>query len=586
MKLPQSKSRLATLRRAFVSAFVVVTVTTVGGVVGVQSASALTSTIVDGAEVSDRRVFVRFESGTDYEEREAVLDEVDGERIRGFSLVPRLDLVRLPAGADVEQAVIELAGEPGVAYAELEPIRQLSATTPNDPYYSAGYMWGQNNTGQSFTLGSISYTGTVDADMDAPQAWDLTRGSSQVTVGVIDSGIQLSHPDLAGNLWSNPGEIPANGIDDDGNGKVDDYRGWDFVNGDSNPDDDDGHGTHVAGTVGARGNNSTGVTGLNWTVQLAALKACDATGSCPLSATIAALNYAVNEGIMVSNNSYGGLSSSEYLPEKQALAAARTAGHLFVAAAGNDNVNTDPPNQRNFPSGYDLDNIISVAATTLNDGRASYSNYGATTVDVGAPGSQIVSTYTSSTYVGLNGTSMASPQVAGLAALIKSRKPTWTYAQIRSQIMNNTRLISALSGESVSGGVVNAFDALNFAPDPPTITAGPSGQTASTVATFSFSGETVGAGVTFECRIDSGAWASCASPKPYTALTQGPHSFQVRQTDQAANTSTEATSNWSVDTVAPAAPSITTGPSGPTASTAATFSFSGETVGAGVTFEC
>ncbi len=538
----------------------------------------------DAVAGAGRRLLVRFEAGVDPADRAAIKDSVEAEFLRSYSLVPRLQLLKLPTGADRDETIATLESEPGVAYAEPDLIRQIEVTSPNDTFYRSPnfYLWGLNNTGQSFTVGSTGYTGTPDADIDAPEAWDLTRGSSSVTVAVIDSGMQLNHPDLAANLWTNPNETPGNGIDDDANGRIDDVNGWDFVNSDNDPTDDDGHGTHVAGTIGAAGNNNSGVTGVAWNVKLMPLKACNAAGSCAISATIAALNYAVAQGVKISNNSYGGISSQS-TSERNAITAARDAGHLFVAAAGNDGVNTDVPANAHYPSNYNLDNIISVASTTLNDGLSSFSNYGTTSVDLGAPGSQILSTYTTSSYVWANGTSMASPHVAGVAALVKSRKPDWSYSQVRSRLIDNTRPLASLSGTTVTGGMLNAYSALLFAPDPPTIGSGPSGFVSSTSASFSFTGETVGAGVTFECRIDSGSWGSCSSPKSYASLSQGSHTFEVRQTDQAGNASTAASRTWTVDTLSPSAPSITSGPSGFVSSNSASLAFTGE---ASATFEC
>ena len=535
-------------------------------------------------EEAESRILIRFEPGVGPGERAEAREEVDAAFVRSYSLVPRLQLIELPAGRDRAEAIEALEADPGVAYAEPDIVRQTQVTSPNDTFYRSpnSYLWGLNNTGQSFTAGSTSYTGTPDADIDAPEAWDLSRGSAGVTVAVIDSGIQLNHPDLAANIWTNPGEVAGNGIDDDGNGRIDDVNGWDFINNDNNPTDDDGHGTHVAGTIGAVGNNNSGVTGVAWNVKLMPVKACNATGSCPISATIAALNYAVAQGVNISNNSYGGIGSQN-TAERNAITAARDAGHLYVAAAGNDGLNTDLSGNAHYPSNYTMDNIVSVASTTLTDGLSSFSNYGTTSVDLGAPGSQIISTYPTSSYAWSNGTSMASPHVAGVAALIKARKPTWTYSQIRSRLLDNTRPIAALAGRSVTGGMLNAFDALDFAPEPPSITAGPSGFVASTSASLAFTGETVGAGVTFECQIDSGSWGSCTSPRSYTSLSQGSHTFEVRQTDQAGNVSTAASRNWTVDTVAPSAPSITSGPSGFVSSASASFSFTGE---ASASFEC
>jgi len=489
-----------------------------------------------------RRILIRFKAGTERAERVEVRDSVEADYVDSYALVPRLQLIEIPEGENRSEVIAELNERPEVAYAEPNLVRRLQASSPNDTFFQ-GFLWGLNNTGQSFTVGSTSYTGTRDADIDAPEAWDLSRGSAGVTVAVIDSGMQLNHPDLATNLWTNPNEIPGNGIDDDGNGRIDDVNGWDFIDNDNNPSDGDGHGTHVAGTIGAVGNNGTGVTGTAWNVKLMPLKGCGDSG-CPVSATIGALNYAVDQGVKISNNSYGGFGSS--ISERNAISAARDAGHLFVAAAGNDGLNTDLAGNAVYPSNYDLDNVISVASTTLNDGLSSFSNWGSTSVDLGAPGSQIASTYPGGGYVWLDGTSMASPHVAGVAALIRARKPNWSYSQIRDRLLNHTRPLAALSGKTVTGGIVNAFSALDFAPDPPSITAGPSGISNSDTVTFSFTGETVGAGTSFECRIDEGSWSSCSSPKSYSGLGEGSRTFEVRQIDRAGNISPAASRSWTI----------------------------------------
>jgi subtilisin family serine protease len=550
-------------------------------VMGQAGPEAVLSTAVAEAR---RRILIRFEPGTPAADRVDARETVDAEFVDSYSLVPRLQLIEIPEGVDRAEALAALRDRPEVTHAEPDLVRRLQVSNPNDTFYKSPYfyLWGLNNTGQTFTLNNTSYTGTPDADIDGPEAWDLSRGSPNVRVAVIDSGMQLNHPDLAANLWTNPGEIPGNGVDDDGNGRIDDVNGWDFINNDNDPSDDDGHGTHVAGTVGAVGNNNTGVTGVAWNVKLIPLKACDADGFCPLSATIAALNYAVARGVKISNNSYGGIGSQS-TSERNAITAARDAGHLFVAAAGNDNKNTDLPGNSHYPSNYTLDNIISVASTTPNDGLSSFSNFGATSVDLGAPGSQIVSTVPNNAYGSAGGTSMASPHVAGVAALIKARKPTWSYSQIRDRLLGNTRPLTALSQKTVTGGMLNAFDALNFASDPPSITAGPSGSVAATSASFSFTGETVGAGTTFQCKLDSAPWGTCSSPATYSDLAGGGHTFQVRQTDQANNTSESGERTWTVDTIAPDAPQITDGPTGFVSSKVASFSFTGE---ASANFQC
>ena len=260
---------------------------------------------------------------------------------------------------------------------------------------------------------------------------------------MIDTGVDYNHPDLAANIWTNPGEIAGDGIDNDGNGYVDDVHGYDFINNDGNPMDDHGHGTHVAGTIGAVGNNGLGVAGINWNVQIMALKFLDATGSGSTSDAIEALNYAVANGAHdLSTTVRAAIRTRRALYD--ALSDAATPAMIFVAAAGNDGANNDQTPF--YPAGYDLDNIVTVAATDRNDQLASFSNYGATTVDLAAPGVDILSTKPNSAYQTSSGTSMAAPHVAGVVALVRGLHPDWTYRQVIDQVLGHGRLLAGLAG--------------------------------------------------------------------------------------------------------------------------------------------
>jgi len=351
-----------------------------------------------------------------------------------------------PTVDTVPRAVAKLSGlKTWVRYAEPDYIVRANAT-PNDASFSS--LWGMHNTGQN--------GGVADADVDAPEAWNISTGSAAVVVGVIDSGIDQTHPDLLGNLWTNPAEIAGNALDDDGNGYVDDTRGWDFVGDDSNPQDDHGHGTHCAGTIGAMGNNTTGVAGVCWDVSLVGLKFLDATGNGSLSDGVEAIAYATGLGMTLTSNSWGGGGFSQAM--KDAIDAADVAGILFVAAAGNEGLNmeTNP----GYPASYTNANVISVAATTRTDALATYSNYGTTTTDLGAPGSEIYSTLTGGGYATMSGTSMATPHVAGACALLKSFKPGLTHAEIRELLLATVDVTPALTGKTVTGGRLNIFNAL------------------------------------------------------------------------------------------------------------------------------
>jgi subtilisin family serine protease len=330
-------------------------------------------------------------------------------------------------------------------------------TTPNDPYYPQ--LWGLNNTGQT--------GGTPDADIDAPEAWDIERGNQDLVIGVIDSGVDYNHPDLVANIWTNPGEIAGDGIDNDNNNYIDDVRGWDFGNNDNDPMDVAGHGTHVAGTIAGKGNNSVGVTGVAWNAKIMPLKFLDDSNEGWTSDAIDALNYARAKGVKLTNNSWGGPEYSQGLYD--AINTAGQQGALFIAAAGNDSSDNDITPA--YPASYALPNIISVASTDHNDALSIFtlggSNYGLTSVDLGAPGSQIYSTTPGGNYASYSGTSMASPHVAGAAALVWSQNPTWTAQQVKNRLLDTTDPIPALNGLTVSGGRLNINNALGGSTDNP-----------------------------------------------------------------------------------------------------------------------
>lgn len=278
-------------------------------------------------------------------------------------------LAAATAGLDtVPDLVRALSGEPLVRFAEPDSIVSTCATMPNDPSFSQ--LWGLHNTGQT--------GGTADADIDAPEAWDLATGSTGVVIGVIDTGVDYTHPDLAANIWSNPVEV-VNGIDDDGNGYVDDIRGWDFYADDSNPMDENGHGTHVSGTIGAVGNNGLGVVGVNWWCSILPLRFLSASGSGATSDAIDALYYALGlrqrgANVRVTNNSWGGSGNEQSLED--AISANGAGDILFVAAAGNNGSDNDTTSF--YPASYPESNVIAVAATDSSDGMAYFSNYGLT----------------------------------------------------------------------------------------------------------------------------------------------------------------------------------------------------------------
>jgi len=376
------------------------------------------------------------------------------ERVdQGRELVAGLRLVRV-APDDTLNAIAALRSRSDVIYAEPNYIRR-DFSTPNDPNY--GTQWSLKNTGQS--------GGTSGADIHAEAAWDITTGNRNVVVGVIDEGVDINHPDLAANIWTNTAEIPGNGIDDDGDGFVDDVHGWDFFHNDASvydgqigDNDTDAHGTHVAGIIGATGNNAVGVAGVNWQVSILPMKILGRNNEFPATSsvllTVRAYGYAkalrdlyVSSGgtrganLRILNNSYGGVFASQ--AERDAIHALADSGILFVAAAGNEGQSSD--RLPLYPASYDEPNVISVAATTRTDAPAFFSNYGARTVHMAAPGNEILSTTPNGTYSVFSGTSMAAPHVAGVAALICAVNPTISLSRLRSALIYNGDLKSALA---------------------------------------------------------------------------------------------------------------------------------------------
>lgn len=328
-------------------------------------------------------VVVRYEPGTSGRERAAVRDDLDADLERRL-LLPRTELLSLAPGEAVRAAVADLERDPEVAFAEPNFIYRLAAT-PDDSSFSS--QWSLENNEQ---LG-----GLLDADIDAPEAWNDQTGSDAVVVAVVDSGVAMDHPDLDENIWVNQAEqagTPASDDDLPANGFADDVNGWDFVGADNDPSDGEGHGTHVAGAIGAEGNNTQGVTGVNWDVSLMPLRACSATGSCPSAAVADAFAYAAANGAQVVNASISGSGFS--MAQSAAIAAAPDT--LFVVAAGNEaNDNDISPR---YPCNYPSSNLVCVAASNDQDELASFSNFGSASVDLAAPGGGSGSAAVLSTY--------------------------------------------------------------------------------------------------------------------------------------------------------------------------------------------
>lgn len=460
---------------------------------------------------AEGELLVKFKGGINAFKKREVHQKHGASKIREF-MKGRIHHVKLPPGINVKKAVEQYQAHPEIEYAEPDYLVEIKRM-PSEPSFSD--LWGLHNTGQN--------GGVPGADVDAPAAWDLTTGSGNVVVAIIDTGVDYNHPDLKANMWRNEAEYAGvPGKDDDANGIIDDIYGIDtnYWNGyDGDPFDDHGHGTHVAGTIGAVGLNHIGVAGMNWNVGIMACKFIADDGIGKTSGAIACLEYikAMRDrgvNVIATNNSWGGGGYSQALSD--AINAQQEI--LFVAAAGNDAVDTDAA--ASYPSSYNLPNIISVAATNNRDERADFSNYGRTTVDVGAPGEAILSTLPDQNYWSiqggygyLSGTSMATPHVTGLTALIKSDDMSRTWKDIKNLILSTGDDISALSEKTVTGKRIKARAALTCTNQPMIKLAG---------ASEDFP---IQAGTTATISVLS---VNCESPAgPVTAATSGGENFDL-----------------------------------------------------------
>ena len=376
----------------------------------------------------------------------SIMSEATALGIPPAQIVGSIPGDRLIAARLSDQQLAELKGQPEVEL--IEPDHLISVQyTPNDPLLSNLY-------------GLIGSKG-----IQATNAWDTTKGDPDAIVAVIDTGIDYNHPDLVNNIWTNGGETPSNGIDDDGNGYVDDYYGYDFANEDGDPFDDHGHGTHVSGTVAASGDNAIGVVGVAWHSRVLPIKTIGASGLGAYFDIIQGIDYLIKlkqsgVPIVCVNLSLGGLEFSGAL--QKAFQKADENDILVVAAAGNSTENADKEPQ--YPAAFNFSNIISVAATGSEGTLAPFSNFGRKSVDVAAPGVDILSTNLlasiNAPYIERSGTSMASPHVAGIAALIAAINPELTARQIRTSILTTVTAAATLAGITATGGIVNAEAAL------------------------------------------------------------------------------------------------------------------------------
>lgn len=372
----------------------------------------------------------------------------------------------------LESVIAELNKRPEVEYAEpnfiyriVKPIKHTANVLNNilpkfeeeEPNYTPadarfGELWGLQNTGRNPGSGN----GVEGADVDALRAWEITKGDRAVRIAVIDTGIDYRHPDLRDNMWVNQAELNGTaGVDDDGNGYVDDIHGYDFANNDGDPIDGHSHGTHCAGTIGAS-HNAIGVAGVMADVEFVAVKFLTDSGSGSTANAIESVDYATAVGVDLMSNSWGGGGVSQALQE--AIERANEAGIVFTAAAGNSSSNND--SRPHYPSNYEVENVISVAASTSSDELASFSCYGRRTVHIAAPGHKILSTTKNGGYASYSGTSMATPHVSGVIGLLMAEESGLTPAEIKERIMVTSEPIPALRGKTINGGRINAYNVL------------------------------------------------------------------------------------------------------------------------------
>ena len=383
-----------------------------------------------------------------------------------------LSVVKVSDEKSVLSTLSSLKNNPDIEFAEpnfiykVNPIKQNNSlikslqksssshfeiNTPDDPDFKK--LWGLKNTGANEPKGKAGIEGV---DINALKAWDITKGSRAIKIAVIDTGVDYNHPDLKANMWVNSKEIPDNGIDDDGNGYIDDVYGYDFANSDSDPMDGNGHGTHCSGTIGAIHNNQTGISGVMADVSIMAIKFLSDDGSGSLEAALKAIDYATIMDVDIMSNSWGGGARSEALLE--AIKRASDKGIIFTAAAGNSSTNNDA--KPSYPASYELPNIVTVAALTAQNGLASFSSYGNTSVHIAAPGQNILSTVNDGNYDVYSGTSMATPHVSGVLGLLLAKEGRMSHEALRERITMTGVPVVGLKGKTLTASRIDAYNLL------------------------------------------------------------------------------------------------------------------------------
>lgn len=400
-------------------------------------------------------VLVKFKSGVSLESIESLTSRLNDrvedriENISGLTSIDDLD------NADGIAVAAEYSKLPEVEYAEanfdilLDEAGPLDPILPSDPQFND--QWALANSGQR--------GGKQGADISATIAWAKTTGSDDVVVAVLDTGVDYAHEDLVENMWFRPANMDP--YHDSDLGTVDDARGYNAIDSGSDPMDDNGHGTHCAGIIGAEGENNLGIAGVNWKVKIMPLKFMNAGGAGTTKDAIEAINYVIDRkkagvNVRIISASWGSTQKSRALED--VIRKAFENDILFVAAAGNSTIDND--RKPHFPSSYNVPNVVSVAALDRNDQLARFSNWGAKSVAVAAPGVEILSTWLDNQYEEKSGTSMATPVVAGVAALILAEQPRMPVDDLRKKLMDSTDPIVALKGKTVTGGRINAAKAL------------------------------------------------------------------------------------------------------------------------------
>jgi thermitase len=401
---------------------------------------------------SPSEIFVRFRPGVSEEKIQSIAKRLHDRVEDEIESVSDLELIADEDGKDAAALIKEYQALPEVEYAEeIYTVKADDANPvlPNDPRFAE--QWALANDGQN--------GGTQGADISATRAWARTTGSDKVVVAVLDSGVDYTHTDLAANIWTRPANIDA--YEDRDLGEINDVHGFNAVDKDGDPMDDNGHGTHCAGIIGAEGGNEEGIAGVNWTVKIMPLKFLDSSGSGTTKAAVEAINYVIDRkkagvNVRIISASWGSTQKSRALED--VIRKAHEAGILFVAASGNASVDND--RQPHYPSSYNLPNVISVAALDRNDQLASFSNYGLKSVHIAAPGKEILSTWLNNDFREASGTSMATPMISGVAALVLSKSPNLSVDELRKRLLDSVDKLPSLKSKVATAGRINAAKAV------------------------------------------------------------------------------------------------------------------------------